>query len=419
MERHMPKHLTTHRAQRGAGVLGVVALLLLIALVVVLYLNRHLLLAHQSSAHQWRDAVAVESAEAGLSWAQDRLNHPGQLDAQCRPATLVVGGAVFRAGHLPTGSQPAPSAGCRLPGGALDCACPAGDQVWVGDTVPRFAVRLVPETGSDAIRAHALGCTADHGPCDLNIPAPPDADARASLSVALRLVPLLPSLPAAALTCGSDCRLLEQASLRNDQIAGLGLAAHTATTLVRAPGAQVSGLPGAPEANASVENDQALASATGNPCNAETLFSHLFQQSLAAYARSPLTHYLPCRPDTDCGTVIRQAHALGWRAFYLPTGAQLTGSETFGSPDAPVALVTPGTLTLDNGPSVHGLIFANDTFINASDGGATRVRGAAVSCSSHRQGGQSEVAHGADTLARLREITRAYQRVPGSWRDAP
>jgi hypothetical protein len=45
--------------------------------------------------------------------------------------------------------------------------------------------------------------------------------------------------------------------------------------------------------------------------------------------------------------------------------------------------------------------------------------GASVGCASHHQGGQSEVSRDADTLARLREVTRAYQRVPGSWRDAP
>ncbi len=417
MERHVHRHLK--HTQRGAGALGVIAMVLLVASVAVLYLNRHLLIEHRTSASQWHGAVAFEAAEAGLDWAQDRLNHPGQLDAQCRPATPVAGGTGFRASHLPTGTQPAPSAGCRLPGGALDCACPSGGQVWVGDTVPRFAVRLTPETGSDAIRAHSLGCAADDAPCDLDTPAPPEADARAPLSVALRLVPLLPSLPAAALTCGGDCRLLDQASVRNEQIAGLGLAVHSATTLTRASSAQVRGLPGAPQADASVENAPSLASATGTPCNAQALFAHLFQQSLATYARSPLTHHLPCPTDTDCGAAIRHAHALGWRAFFLPKGGHLTSGEALGTPEAPVALVTPGTLTIDNAPTVHGLLFANDSIINTSDGGAARIRGAAVSCNSHRQGGQSEVAHDADTLARLREITRAYQRVPGSWRDAP
>lgn len=411
--------LRTQCSQRGAGVLGVIALLLLVALVVVLYLNRHLLLAHQSSANQWRDAVAVESAEAGLNWIQDRLNHPGQLDAQCKPATLVTGGTDFRASHLPTSPQPAASAGCRLPGGDLDCACPSGNQTWSADTVARFVARVAPEAKSDAVRAQALGCAPDNAACDLTSLDPLDADARASMSVALRPIPILPSLPAAALTCGGECHLLEQASLRNDHISGLGLAVHSANTLAPSPGAQVRGLPGAPQADARIENDPALASAAGSPCNAERLFEHLLQQGLAAYARSPLTHHLTCAPDTDCGTAIRQAHALGWRTFFLPMGAHLSSGENLGSPDAPVALITPRTLTIDNSPVVHGLLFANENLINASDGGAARIRGAAISCNSHRQGGQSEVAHDADTLARLREITRVYQRVPGSWRDAP
>ncbi|MFC7409703.1 hypothetical protein [Hydrogenophaga atypica] len=415
----MPRHLTTRRPQRGAGVLGVIAMLLLIALVVVLYLNRHLLLAHQSASNQWRAAVAVESAEAGLSWMQDRLNHPGHLDAQCEPATLVAAGTDFRANHLPTSTVPGASAGCRLPGGSLDCACPNNNQTWADDSAARFVVRLAPETGTGTVRAQALGCAPDTAPCDQAAPNQLDTDARAWLSVALRPVPLLPSLPAAALTCAGECRLLEQASLRNDQIVGLGLAAHTATTLTRAPSTQVLGLPGAPPALASVENDPTLATAAGAPCNDEALFAHLFQQSLAAYARSPLTRHLSCPTDNDCSATIRQAHALGWRAFYLPAGALLSSGEAIGSPDAPVALVTPGRLTIDNAPNVYGVLFAHDTFVNASDGGAADIRGATVSCHQHRQGGQSEVAHDADTLNRLRESTRTYERVPGSWRDTP
>lgn len=419
MEWHMPRRLTSRTAQRGAGVLGVVALMLLIALVVVLYLNRHLLLAHQSAANQWRDAVAVESAEAGLSWVQDRLNHPGQLNAQCQAATSAAGGTNFRARYLPTGSIPAPSAGCRLPGETLDCACPAGDQVWAADTVARFAVRLVSEPDTDTIRAQSLGCAADNAPCHLGAPAPPDADARALLSVALRPVPLLSSLPAAALTCGGDCHLMEQTKLRNEQVAGLGLVVHAASSLSRGPSAQVWGLPGAPPTDATIENDPTLASAAQTPCKVEALFAHIFRQSLATYARSPLTQHVPCPTEADCGPALRQAHTLGWRAFYLPQGGQLNSGEALGSPDAPVALVTPGTLTLTNAPSVHGLLVANHTHINASDGGGARIRGAAVSCSSHRQGGHSKLAHDADTLTRLREITQAYHPVPGSWRDAP
>lgn len=419
MEWHMPRRLTTRRTQHGAGVLGVIAMLLLIALVVVLYLNRHLLLAHQSSSNQWRAAVAVESAEAGLSWMQDRLNHPGQLDAQCKPATLVAGGTDFRTSHQPTGTAPAVSAGCRLPGGSLECACPTANQTWGADTAARFLVRLTPEADTDTLRAQALGCAPDTSACDQTTASHLDTDARAWMSVALRPAPLLPALPAAALTCAGECHLLEQARVRNDQIVGLGLAVHTATALTRAPSTQVLGLPGAPQAVAGLENDQTLASAAGAPCNDEALFGHLFGQSLAAYARSPLTRHLHCPTDNDCSAAIRQAHALGWRAFYLPSGALLTSGEAIGSADGPVALVTPGSLTIDNAPSVYGLLFAHDTFINASDGGAAQIRGATISCHHHRQGGQSEVAHEVDTLIRLRDSTRAFQRVPGSWRDAP
>jgi hypothetical protein len=401
----------------------VIAMLLLIAAIAVLYLNRHLLIEHRTSASQWHGAVASEAAEAGLDWVQDRLNHPGWLDAQCQPATLATGGTDFRASHLPTGALPAPGAGCRLPGGPLDCACPAGQSAGAGagagDTVARFSVRLVPETGSDAIRAQALGCAADQAPCDLATPDPADADARTLLSVALRPVPLLPSLPTAALTCAGDCRLLEQASLSNQQASGQGLAAHSAGALSRGVGTQLRGLPGTPLADATVENDLALASAAGTPCNAEALFEHLFQQGLAGYARSPLTRHLSCPADADCGPTIRAAHALGWRAFYLPAGARLGGGEPIGSPEAPVALVTPGALSIENAPSIHGLLFSNDTRVNTGDGGAAHIVGASVGCASHHQGGQSEVSRDADTLARLREVTRAYQRVPGSWRDAP
>jgi len=409
----IPRH-----AQRGAGALGVVALLLLVASVAILYLNRHLLLEHRGSANQWHAAMAFEAAEAGLSWMQDRLNHPSLLDAQCRPATIGSdSGTDFRARHLPSDTLPGPSAGCALPGGALACACPAASLA-AADTA-RFAVRLAPEAGKGVVRAQALGCAADNAPCSWSAPDHPDADARAQLSVALRPVDLLPVLPAAALTCAGDCRLLEQARLRNERIAGQGLAAHTGGALDRAPGTQVLGLPGAPQADASAEHDSTLTAAAGTPCQAEALFEHLFRQSLAGYARSPLTWHLPCAADADCASAIRAAHAQGWRAFYLPAGTRLAGDEAIGSPEAPVALVTPGPLDVGGTPTLHGLLFARETGINASDGGAARVLGAVVACASHRQGGHSEVAHDADILARLREALRAYQRVPGSWRDAP
>ena len=413
----MPRHLKVH--ERGAGALGVIAMLLLIAAVAMLHLNRHLLIEHQTSAGLWHGAVASEAAEAGLDWTLDRLNYPGQLDAQCQPANQLDGGIDFRASHLPKGTLPAPSAGCRLPGGPLACACPADSWSWPGGDTARFSTRLVPETGSDAVRAQALGCAADPAPCDLAAPNHPDADARTALSVALRLVPLLPSLPAAALTCAGHCQLTEHASLRNEQVGGQGIAANTTGALSRTVDTQVRGLPGSPLAEATVGNDSTLASAAGTPCKTEALFEHLFQQGLAGYARSPLTRHLSCPVDGDCGASIRQAHALGWRAFYLPEGARLSSGEATGSPEAPVALVSPGRLTIDGSPTLHGLLFASDTRVNTSDGGSARIVGAVVGCTSHHQGGHSEVAHDADTLARLREATRAFQRVPGSWRDAP
>lgn len=446
--------------QHGAAALVVTMLLLFGCSIIAFYLNRGLIFEQKASANQVRSTAAFEMAEAGIEWATGMLNNPLDATAECLTPNAASAQVPFRDRYVQNGGTPnvTPATlagtsfpGCKLYGAVFECHCPAagstataastatpptdlGTAVQPGFTVTFAAVSKdgtplgtptypVTNVDDEAVLVTATGCTAQAGPC---VAGSTERDATATVSVILKLKPLLRAAPAAALTCGLACDVGSTGNFHvgNYDAASNGITINAGGAVPNAIG-QVSTIPGQPPQNSIIANDPslaALASQTPGSCTDDKMFSTYFGTTMNAYRDSKSTLQITCSSANDCGSQLTTAYNKNWRSFYFhPNGAQNMGLElnniTLGSPNDGVTLVTPGGIKFNGTSAIYGLVFSNEATNSNIGTGNSDIFGAMITCENYQSNGNGTVIYDPNALNSTRRDTAIFARVPGSWRD--
>jgi hypothetical protein len=341
--------------------------------------------------------------------------------------------------------------GCKLYGAVFECHCPAagatatatstatpptdlGTAVQPGFTVTFSAVSKngtplgtptypVANSDDEAVLITATGCTAQAGPCLANST---DRDATATVSVILKLKPLLRAAPAAALTCGLACDVGSTGNfdVGNYDAASNGITINAGGAVIGAIG-HVSTIPGQPPQNSIIANDPslaALASQTPGSCTDDKMFGAYFGTTMNAYRDHKSTLQITCSSASDCENKLTTAYNQNWRSFYFhPNGPQNYGLElnsmTLGSSNDGVTIVTPGGIRFNGASAIYGLVFSNEA-VNSNIGtGNSDIYGAMITCENYQSNGNGTVIYDPNALNSTRRDTAIFVRVPGSWRD--
>jgi hypothetical protein len=426
--------LRTPRRHRGAAALITVMLLLLVAGVVALYLNRTLIVDHRTSVNQMRSTQALEAAEAGLEWAIAMVNSPLKIGADCRQAT--TGTASFRSAYLLTGLSATPRntdflpashmyPGCRLTtNGTLACNCPTvtstpGTPVYAtldASETPSFTVHFEPVAGHpDAVRITSQGCTASSSAC--TPPQLAQVDAHAQVTAIVKLREML--VPATPMVCGRNCVLSGAYNVINTHVPTNGVLINAGSSVTTGEGVTLETLQGSPTANAVIANDPSLAAlvAADPTCSNSVVFKTYFGFTIDDYRTSPETKVLSCSSASDCDAKLITAYNEGWRAFYLSSDVTIQNGSTFGSQDEPVILVTPNALNVRGTWDVYGLVFSNIADLVVDGSGTVNIHGSQVTCGDYYNNGHGTTVYDAKVMDALPKVGGPVGRVPGSWKD--
>ena len=422
--------------QRGAATLIVTMVLLFSTSIIMLYLNRSLLFEQKTSANQMRSTSALEMAEAGMEWATGMLDTPYDIDVNC--AFLTTTNISFRHKYVQThwgdGSATSTNAapatttypGCKINGNSWTCGCPnvpssGSATASLGSAVlPGFTIAFSATTDPEAVRVIATGCTAQAGACT---PASTgDSDATASVTAILKLRPLVRSAPAAALTCGTSCNIINASfSVQNQDVTTGGILINAGGAITQNGSKDNVSIPGQPIENAIVPNDTSLSalSSADPTCSNSSMFSAYFGSTIAQYAASPMTKTISCSSASSCGAALNPAYADGWRSFYFPIGFTWNNSAgvTLGSATDPVTLVSAAGFNVNGTSTIYGVVFSNDANLNDLGTGSSTIRGALVSCAGFQSNGNGTIIYDAGVLNGVRRSTGSMVRVPGSWTD--
>lgn len=425
------------RQQRGAAVLAITMLLLFGSSIVVFYLNRALIFEQKSSANQMRSTSAQEIAEAGIEWATGMMNTPYDIQASdCSP--LATTNMSFRKKYVQTGATTAVLSatnaypGCKISGSTLTCNCPnipastSEAVASLGSSVlPSFTLSFSNVAGDvEAVQVTSTGCTSQSGSCKpltpLSAATVGSSDATATITVILKMRPLIRAAPPSPLTCGTTCALGGSFTVQNFDPATNGITVNSGGA---ASGTSaVSTIPGLPPQSSLVTNDSSLSAiASSDPtCTNSNMFKTYFGTTIAQFAASPATKSITCSSASDCGSQLDTAMNAGWRSYYFPTGLALNNSAPFtqlGSSADPVTIVSPTRIDINGNMNIYGMLFSNDATNGDLGTGSSNVHGALVTCAAFTSNGNGNVLYDPDALKNLRRTTSIMVRVPGSWRD--
>jgi PilX N-terminal len=455
-----PTPIHQRSAQRGAASLFVALVLLLGGTIMAFFANRTFIFEQRTSANQYRATKAFELAEAGTEWALGKLNENLPLVAGSSCATGGTAAApTFRnrfaspqaAGTSCTSSSGVSGVGCLVPNivntpgcridsaGTAVCECPTGAPVAsslgapAADEQGRFAVRLaaVPGDGS-AVEIISRGCvnTVGNTTCD-----PTDttvqSDATATVRQIVKIVPSVPSGPAAALTTGSATVTGGNMTVVNNDQTSNGITIHAGTTVNMDGSTQVFSLPGTPGRSSILDNDPALADLTN--ASEEAFFASYFGQTLTNYrdVNPDVIRVGPtapvaanrCNSTSTCSTVVTNIVNTGVRnpSFFVDSDLSFNGS-TLGSLGNSIVLVASGDIELRGGVTAYGLFYsATATAVENWDfngsGGAT-IYGAFISRGRFDNGsGNMRLIYDPSLWGTSGPPVGRLVRVPGSWRD--
>jgi Tfp pilus assembly protein PilX len=449
-----PIHLPARRAQRGAASLFVALMLLLGGTIIAFFANRSFIFEQRTSANQYRATKAFELAEAGSEWALGKLNENLPLVAGSSCAT---GGAAtantFRnrfANPQPSGGSCTATAGCLVvttaaaPGCRIDnagvttCDCPTAAAATLGaaaaDEQGRFAVRFaaVPGDGS-AVEIISRGCvnTVGNTACDPNSTTV-QTDATATVRVIAKIVPSVPSGPAAALTAGSSTVTGGNLNVVNTFAPSNGITIHSGTTVQTGSGTAVYTLPGTPPRASILDNDPSLNSLT--IAGEDAFFANFFGQTLTNYrtvdpdviriGASGIGAY-NCADGGSCGNVLRTILDSGLRNPRIYVDGDVTidgGNSVWGSPTNFMTVVASGTMLMRSNITAYGLFYAatataTDNWDISGTGTAT-IYGAFISRGDFNKGsGTLNLVYDPSLWGGTSAPVGRLVKVPGSWRD--
>lgn len=427
--------------QTGVASLIVITVLLLATSVAIFYLNRGAISDQRRSANQYRSTTALEVADAGIEWATGMLNSSYDIDSSCN--FLNTTNVSFRKKYVQTmfNDAMAPTSdvvlpahavypGCTVSGTTLTCGCPdvpgsgtATAAVTNANSLPSFTVKFdyvpLPSGGNDpeSVKVTSYGCIGQSGMCTSTSA---NSDANSTVSVILKLRPLLRAAPAAAVTCGTTCSLGGSFDVINTDPGTNGILVNSGSNSSITGGTPTS-LPGQPIENATVANDSSLSTLAGGDlnCNNSAVFNAYFGSTLSQYESAPTTKTLSCGNAQDCGTATIAAYNDGWRSFYYPDGVEFNNASfsTLGSTTDPVTIVSDSQIRFTGNIAIYGLVFSNDANSNATGTGTADIYGALVTCGAFSATGNGKVQYDPTALENIRRSTGVMTRISGSWRD--
>lgn len=415
----------TARGQRGSTTLIATLLTLLAMALALAYAQRSLSVDQHGSANRVRSLQAFEAAQAGIEWTLSKLNHPGALDASCRPST-APGALAFRDSHLRYDASAASHrpllgadgkplrAACRRDDSGWTCACPVSESPILAAAAgasprPGFTVWLETTTTDGTLRLISRGCNDVANACDIT-PSSGSRDAHSRIEVLLALVPSLAARPIAPLTVRGDVATAAALGLHNADSSSGGAVVH-AGGVFTAPAARIQGPPGIAASLAVVERDATLAEQ--DPAR---LFAGLFGIDVNTWRQQQYTQQIDC--NINCSTELSAASTgtAPQRQFAIRGDLVLDGPATIGTPDRPVALVANGDVQLRGDVVIHGVVVGRRIEWNDTGDGA-RLVGAAIARDVYTGTGTPELIYDPRVLDLLRHETGSFVRVPGSWKD--
>jgi hypothetical protein len=436
--------------QRGAASLFVALMLLLGGTIIAFFANRSFIFEQRTSANQYRATKAFELAEAGSEWALGKLNEQVLLTAaSCSAAGAVSSTAktfLLRYAYPAAASAPTPGGfappgnvilGCRISAnGVTSCECPTPPAVAASApailaTNPdegRFGVRIVATGDPSTLEIVSRGCTNGVAVCDPDLPS--SADATAVVRVLAKVVPAVPSGPAAALTTGSATVTGGNMHVVNTDQVSNGITIHAGATVNLGGSTNVYSLPGTPPRNSVLDNDPALADLTNADPNGDAFFANYFGQTLTNYRdvdpdviRLGPTAPLSANRCTNCSSRIEQILASGVvnPRFYVDGNVSFNGG-TIGSAANPVIMVVSGDIELRGNMTAYGLFYsASATALENWDwsgSGAATIYGAFISRGRFdNASGNMRLVYDPSLWSTAGAPIGRLVRVPGSWRD--
>jgi hypothetical protein len=426
----------SRRTQRGVATLVVSLLLLFVASLGALYLNRGVLAEQRASGNQMQTTLTHEMGEAALEWATGMLNAPYDIGSACT-VDNSVGTRSFRKRYVmsewdaatpSTEVRPVTTVfpGCKMnpATGALTCSCPekpgSGTAVAALGAVeqPGFTVAFEAVPGDvEAVKVTAWACPAQAASCSSTNFASADGNARLSVTLKLGLSPKSPYVP---LTCGTSCDIGGSFNIKNTDVASNGVLVNAGTSINFGSGQHtLETLSGMPVANAQIANDQSLYNLAKDDlqCDKSAIFKAYFSMTIERFRDSPTTKVINCTSANDCKTQIDTAYAQGWRSFYFSSDLQLAGNNTYGSQADPIIFVTTKDVRLTGNNKFYGLVFSNESDWQNNGTGSNEIFGAQVTCAKYTNNGNGGVTYDPEALKNARRMSAPMVRVPGSWRD--
>jgi hypothetical protein len=442
---HQP--LSARRNQLGAASLFVALALLLGGTIIAFFANRSFIFEQRTSANQYRATKAFELAEAGAEWALGKLNEQTMLTSatSCVPAAAVAGasnsfyqryanpqGAASCSGGVGCFAPTNVMAGCRVSStGATVCECPsvATTILTTNPEEGRFGVRIGSIAGDPStVEIISRGCSNGTGVCDPTLASA--ADATAIVRILAKVVPAVPSGPAAALTTGSATVTGgNMYVVNNDQVSN-GITIHAGTTVNLGNTTNVYSLPGTPPAASVLDNDPSLADLSNTDASGDAFFANYFGQTLTNYrdVDPDVIRLGPSAPlaenrCTDCSSRITEILASGVLnpRFYVAGNVTFNGG-TIGSRANPVIMVVSGDIELRGNMTAYGLFYSAGATASEnwdwSGSGAATIYGAFISRGRFdNASGNMRLIYDPSLWSTAGQPVGRLVRVPGSWRD--
>lgn len=416
-----------HSGQRGAASLLVTTLLCLATVLVIVYINRHVVVEERISANQLRAAQAFEAAEAGIEWASARLNDAARVGTDCLPSASLsalssrqrwlrfqgAAGDVVPATWDDAGTPRPLRAACVRDGAGWICSCPI-DQAPVlalpagPATAPSFGIEFAAGPQAGTVRIVSLGCTRRDGDCAAAVDA--DHEATSRVEAVFALAPALRALPVAALTVRGDVAVGTAAlGVHHRSAATGGLALHAGGT-VDASALRLTAPAGSALDASLVAGDAALAGLAP-----DRFFARFFGMTPEAWAAQPAVTRIVC--SGDCTGALLAATGAGHRLIIVDGDAALAGPAVFGTPDDPLVLVARGALNLSGDVTIHGVVHGTALSWDTATAPGALVRGGTLVAGDVGGNGAPDLVHDAAILDRLKTRAGSFVRVNGSWKD--
>jgi hypothetical protein len=436
-----------NRPARGAAALAVSMVLLFAMSLVVFFVNRSMIFEQRTSANQYRATKAFEMAEAGIEWAQARLNESINI-ANSPACTTGAGAETFRERYLApdaTGFHPVtvspPRPGCSIDSaGVATCSCPASGTAPVlgASTDPRFTVQFIPTSDLTSVELVSYGCT---GGSTCEPSASGLQEAEAVVRVLLKVVPRFPNSPGAGLITGSAAVTGGNLNVINTDVKSNGITINSGSVVEMGTGTTVTTLPGTPPRASVLDNDPSLATLTSSDNNGEAFFRSFFGVGFTDYKQSPQTWYLTsgscsstanpsrctsCGSAAACGTALSTAYDLGSTQFWSDTDVSFTNANlptagTLGTAEKPLIFAGDGNVELKSNLTAYGMFYVASATASEnwdySGSGSAKVFGAFISRGDFNKGsGTLDLIYDASVFG-TGDISGLLVKVPGSWRD--